>query len=159
MARSTLRRTPGFAVAALVCLLLAGPAAAEEARAGDILVQGAMSRETAPGMTTGAAYLTLVNDGNATDRLVAASSPLAHHVMLHAHQVGGDGVARMIEADGGIELPPGVTVSLQPGGLHLMLMGLVQQLEPGSSLPLTLRFERAGELSLEVPVRPMRGGG
>jgi copper(I)-binding protein len=142
----------------LALLLSAGAAATEEARLGSIVVRDAMTRETTPSLTTAAVYLTLVNEGAAADRLIGAMSPLAAAVRIHEHRMTGDGVAVMREVEGGIELAPGASLSFEPGGLHLMLTGLEERLRAGSSLPLTLRFERAGALTLEVPIRSMRGG-
>jgi copper(I)-binding protein len=102
----------------------------------------------------GGAFVTLLNTADAPDRLVSASSAVAERVELHTHIMDG-GVMRMREVEGGIPLPPGETVNLQPGGLHIMLLGLNQGLAAGSRFPLTLTFEKAGSVQVEVPVEAM----
>jgi copper(I)-binding protein len=147
-----------LATALLALVLAAGPGLAEEARLGPIVVRDALVRETPPAPTTAAVYLTLVNQGTYADRLLGATSPAAATVQIHEHRMTAEGVAQMREVAGGIELAPGASVAFAPGGLHLMLVDLGERLRAGAALPLTLRFEHAGELSLEVPVRSMRGG-
>lgn len=112
-------------------------------------VQGAWARATAGRAPNGAAYLTIVNSGATMDRLLGAAAPVARTVELHTHLMDA-GVMRMREVTG-IEIHPGEPAVLRPGGLHAMLVGLKEGLKEGTSFPLTLRFERAGELT--VPVR------
>jgi periplasmic copper chaperone A len=134
---------------AVLIFPLAFPYAAlgQEARAGDIVITQAWSRAAGSG-GTGAAFLTLRNTGRQADRLLGASTPQAGKVELHSMVRDGE-VMRMREAPA-IDLPPGQEVVLRPGGLHIMMLGLTGALEQGRTLPLTLRFERAG--SVEVPV-------
>ena len=134
------------------CLAAATPVAAgHETRLGPITIVHAYARPTAPGQPVGGAYLRLVNQGPA-DRLVAARSEVAAGVELHSMHMEGD-VMRMREI-AAVELPAGRTVALKPGGMHLMLVGLKAPLETGDSFPLTLKFERAGEVVVTVPVEP-----
>ncbi len=109
---------------------------------------------------TGAGYMTLRNTGEAADRLVAASTPAAGRAELHTMTMDGD-VMRMRRVEA-IEIPPGGSTELRPGGLHVMLFGLKQPLKEGDRFPLTLRFERTGEVTVEVAVRgagaPMEHG-
>lgn len=156
-------RTP-FAAAATLALGLAGAVAAAAAaegaaaRAGDLVIADAYARATLGRATNSAAYLTIEATGDQPDRLVGAASPAARAVELHAHAMDG-GVARMRPVDA-IEIDPGAPVALQPGGLHLMIVGLGGPLAEGATFPLTLTFERNGEVALELPVRGMaRGGG
>jgi len=97
----------------------------------------------------GAAYLALRSDVD--DRLLSATTPVADHVMIHASETGADAVTRMIHLVA-LDLEAGQTVRFAPGGMHLMLMGLAGKLEDGASFPLTLTFERAGAITVEVPV-------
>lgn len=97
-----------------------------------------------------AAYMTIVNHGAAQDRLVAAASPIARVVELHTHRMD-NGVMRMRPVEG-IEVNVGEPAVLRPGGLHVMLIGLTRDLKAGETVPLTLRFETAGERTVEVPV-------
>lgn len=130
----------------------AAPAAAPTATpAAQPTATRAWARATPPGLTVGAAYVTLTG-GAEPDRLVGASSPRASMVQIHVI-VESNGVAGMREVDG-VDVPAGRTVVLAPGGTHLMLMGLDGPLVAGQSLPLTLEFERAGRIDVVAQVRP-----
>ncbi|MBL6076446.1 copper chaperone PCu(A)C [Belnapia sp. T18] len=117
---------------------------------GDIQVTEPWSR-AAGANGTGAGFLTIRNAGTQPDRLLSAASPVARSVELHTHMRDGE-VMRMRQAEGGIPIPPGATVTLRPGGFHVMLIGLTQPLAAGSDVPLTLRFERAGETQVMLHV-------
>jgi copper(I)-binding protein len=129
---------------------LAGPA-----QAGEVMVHAAWARATIGNAPNSAAYMTLETTGDAPDRLIATSSPLAAKAELHAHIMDG-GIARMRPVEA-VEVAPGAPAVLEPGGLHIMLFGLRQKLAPGDSVPLTLIFEQAGEVTVEAPVRAMAG--
>lgn len=98
----------------------------------------------------GAGFLVIRNGGAAADRLVAATSPVAGRVELHTHIRDGD-VMRMRPVDG-IPVPAGGSVALQPGGLHLMFTGLNRALVAGETIPVTLRFAEAGEVTVGLRV-------
>ena len=106
-------------------------------------------RPTAPGAKVGGAFMTLVG-GKQADRLISASSPAAAVVELHTHLME-DGVAKM-RAIPVIEVPAGGKVELKPGGLHIMLINLKAPLVAGENVSLKLRFEKAGEIEIRVPV-------
>ena len=106
----------------------------------------AWSRAT-PGPTA-AVYLELRNTGADSDRLMGATSPAAERIEFHEHRMV-DGVMSM-NAVPQIDLPAGKTATLAPGGRHLMLFGLAKPLRPGDRLSLTLRFEMAGEITVEA---------
>lgn len=129
----------------------AQPAGAMVVMAGDIEISGAFSRATLPNAPVGAGYLTLVNKGTLDDRLVAVSTPVAGVAQLHEMKMDGD-VMKMGELPDGIPVPAGETVTLAPGGLHIMLMDLKQALVEGSTFPLTLTFEKAGAITIDVLV-------
>ncbi len=124
------------------------------AQAQDIRVEQPWSRAMPPTAPAAAAYFVLHNTGAGADRLVGAATPIAGKAELHEHAHVG-GVMQMREVAGGIPLPAGAEVSFQPGGYHVMLLELPRQLKDGEQFPLTLRFEKAGELTVEVPVRHM----
>lgn len=107
----------------------------------------------------GAGFMGIRNNGAEADRLVAASSPAAPRMELHTHIRDGD-VMRMRPVND-IPVPAGQTVRLQPGGLHLMFIGLSQELHQGQSVPVTLVFERAGPVTLllEIQAAGARGHG
>jgi copper(I)-binding protein len=126
-------------------------AAPGEASVGDVAVTAAYARAAAAPGGASAAYMTLTA-ATAPDRLLSAASPAAAKVELHAHTLDAQGVARMIAVQA-VEVTPGSPTELKPGGLHVMLMGLTAPLTEGQSIPLTLTFEKAGPVTLEVPVR------
>ncbi len=142
-----------FALAVVLGLatgLSALAAAAHEFTAGDITVRHPWSRATPGRAPNGAVFLTLVNGGATADRLVAASSPVAARAGFHTTLREGEVMKmRPLQA---IEVPAGGAATLAPGGLHIMLMGLKAPLRKGESFPLTLTFERAGTVVVEVVV-------
>jgi copper(I)-binding protein len=125
--------------------LSAGAAGAAEPPA----IAEAWIRATPPGARTGAAYLTVTSSGG-PDRLLGASTPAAGAVEIHAH-VADRGMSRMVRV-AELALPAGEAVRLEPGGLHLMLLDLAGPLAAGTTVPMTLRFESAGTVELEIPV-------
>lgn len=135
-------------MAALCAALLPLAAAAHDVKAGDLLIGHPWARATAGKMTTGIAYLTVTNNGMEADRLVSAISPAAPSATLHTHLIE-DGVMKMRPVDG-IDIAPGTTVALKPGGLHIMLLGLKVPLKEGDSFPLTLTFQKAGPVTVSV---------
>jgi copper(I)-binding protein len=135
---------------ALVVTLLAPPAVAA-----DIRIEDSWARASLGQARNGAAYMTIHTIGPQPDRLVAASSPVAGKVELHNNVVVGN-VAQMRPVDA-IEVTPGSPAVLQPGGLHVMLLDLRAPLQAGQSFPVTLRFERAGEVQVHVEIRAARG--
>ncbi|MDD9745773.1 copper(I)-binding protein [Roseovarius sp. MBR-154] len=96
-----------------------------------------------------AAYLTLTSDQS--DQLVAITTPVAGNVTIHAVETGDDGVSRMVKIDA-LDLPSGEPVTLAPGSMHLMLMGLSEKLEEGTDLPLILTFASGARMEVNVPV-------
>ena len=126
--------------------------AATEARAqqpGPVAVTAPWTRAAGAG-GTGAGFMTIRNTGATADRIVAARSPAARVVELHTHIREGD-VMRMRPVPA-IDLPPGQTVTLQPGGLHIMLIQLNAPLRQGERVPVTLVLERGGEVTVDLPV-------
>lgn len=131
--------------------LLAAPAAAETlAETGTLVIADGSARAAGAAARSGAGYVTLTNTGDADDRLVAAESPAAERVELHNHIVE-DGIARMIEIEGGIPLPAGETVSLEQGGMHIMFLGLTDEWGD-DGIPVTLVFEQAGKVEVTLPL-------
>lgn len=139
----------------LAALMLAAPeAAAENFRAGDLTIQQPWARASAGRARVGVAYLTIANGGAAPDRLLGVASPVAQRAALHVTAMEG-GIMKM-RAVGAVDIPPGETVTLAPGGLHIMLMRLAAPLKRGTAFPLTLTFARAG--AVEVTVRVLGPG-
>lgn len=134
--------------AALAATLFALPALA----GGPIEVEDAYARSSTSMSKSGAAFMLMTNTSGADDRLIAARSPAAAKVELHTHIEGDGGVMRMTEIEGGIAIADGETHVFQRGGDHLMFMGLKHPFEDGETVPVTLVFEKAGEVEIEVPV-------
>jgi copper(I)-binding protein len=144
-------------LAGLAALSLPTLALAHSYKAGEIDIGHPWSR-AAPAGITGAGFLTLTNKGSTPDRLVGARAEIARSVELHNHVMDGD-VMRMRPVPA-IEIAPGAEVKLAPGGLHIMLIGLKEPLVKGARVPLTLVFEKAGEVPVELAVEAAgaRGG-
>jgi len=103
------------------------------------------------GGSNSAAYLVINNDGREPDRLIRAETDFAHSTELHiSENVDGVMTMRPVEA---VDIPAGGTVELKPGGLHIMLVGLTQDLNPGDKLPITLIFDKAGKITIDAEVR------
>jgi periplasmic copper chaperone A len=143
-----------LATLALVIGLAGGSAAAERVEVGGVAISDAWARASLGSAPNSTAYMTLEVQGDEGDRLIGGSTPAAEQVQLHVHVMEGD-IARMRQVEA-IEVAAGAPTVLAPGGLHVMLLGLAAPLAEGDTLPLTLVFERAGEVALEIPVRGLR---
>jgi len=141
---------------ALSLVAVVASARAGEATLGDLHVGDAYARASIGMARSGAVYLEIRNRGGG-DTLVALETAVAEGAMLHETRMR-DGVMRMRHLAGGLPLPAGETVALAPGGTHIMLMGLRQPLREGERFPLTLRFEKAGEVEVEVEVLGVAAG-
>ena len=125
-------------------------------QAGNVMIQDGWARASIGNAANSAAYMSLMIEGDDTDTLIAVSTPAAEKAELHTHVLEND-IAKMRPVDA-IEVAPGEATVLEPGGLHVMLMGLKGKLEEGSAIALTLTFENAGEVTLDVPVRGLKAG-
>ena len=115
-----------------------------------VQVEQPWTRATPPGATVAGGYLVIRNRGGAPDRLVGASSPAADKVELHVHSMEG-GVMKMREVPA-YEVPARGSVELKPGGAHLMFVDIKRSFKEGEKIPVTLKFEKAGEVSTEFQV-------
>lgn len=138
-----------LAAAALAVFSLQGTALAHDYQIGSLRIAHPWARATVPGQSAGGAFLRLENRGEA-DRLLSARSDAAASVELHTMTMDGN-IMRMRELDA-VALPAGQTVEFKPGGLHIMLRELKAPLKQGERVPLTLRFEKAGEVKVELSV-------
>ncbi len=136
----------------LAAALVAGLAASAAAQGtpSAIAVTDAWARATPPGAKTGAAYVTVANKGTGDDRLIGVSTPVARQAQVHT-TINDNGVMKMRPV-AALDVKPGTSVSLKPGGLHVMLMGLKAPLTQGQSFPLTLTFAKAGKIETTVKV-------
>lgn len=127
-------------------------AAAQEIKAGDLAIDKPWSRATPAGAKVAAGYMTITNKGSAADRLVGVSTSAAGRVEVHEMAMK-DGVMTMRPISGGLPIDPGKTVTLAPGGSHLMFMDLKAPLKQGQKIPVTLEFEKAGKVNVTVDVQ------
>ncbi|WP_163849521.1 DUF1775 domain-containing protein [Pseudooceanicola aestuarii] len=118
---------------------------------GDLTITGAYSRATLPNAPVGGGFFTVANTGAQADRLVSVSSPVAGRAEIHEMAMEGD-VMRMRALPDGLEIPAEGTVTLKPGGFHLMLMDLKDRLIEGETLTVTLTFEQAGAVDILLPI-------
>ena len=136
--------------ATLALALTAGAAAQSTSKIGPIEVSDAWARASAGRAGAGAAYFEVRNHDAKSDSLVSAKTDVSRTASLHAH-IMKDDIMRMVRVDG-LEVPAGGRATLRPGGHHVMLMGLAQPLMRGHSFPLSLTFEKAGTVNVEVVI-------
>ena len=144
-------------LAILAGLAFSGVAQAHDFKLGALTIHHPWARASIGAAKAGAAYLTVGNEGEEIDRLVGIASPVAKRVGLHTNLIE-DGVAMMRPVEA-IEVAPGEPAVLQPGGLHVMLMGLKAPLVEGEKFLLTLTFEQAGEIEVWVAIEDATAAG
>jgi copper(I)-binding protein len=137
-----------------LAVLWTGTAGAHDYKLGTLEIGHPWARATPPTAPAGGGYMTITNKGTDPDRLVSVKSPAAGMVQVHEMKMEGN-VMRMRELEGGLAIPPGATVALAPGGLHLMMMGLKVPLKQGERVPVTLVFEKAGTIDVELVIAAM----
>jgi copper(I)-binding protein len=136
---------------ALCAALVAGPAWAQQK--GNLEIDAPWARATPPGASVGGGFASISNRGAAPDKLVGASSPAAERVELHVMSMDG-GVMRMQQVSA-FDVPAHGALVLKPGGNHLMFIGLKEPFKEGARVPVTLRFEKAGEVEVQLGVGAM----
>lgn len=134
-------------LAAAVAATFALPAFAE-----GIMVKDAYVRTAMKGAKSGAAFMQIMNTTGEDDRLIDAKSAIAKKVELHTHKDMGEGVMKMVHVEEGFAIPAGGMHSLARGGDHVMFMGLTQDMNQGESIEVTLTFEKAGDITVQIPV-------
>lgn len=147
-----------FAGVALFAAAAVTPLLAQSVTAGKLVIDHPWSRQTAPGQKVGGGFLTITNKGKADDRLISASSSVAGEVQLHTMSMDG-GVMRMRQLKDGISIPAGKSVALKPGGLHIMFIGLKRPFALGETIPVILRFQRQGAVTVRFKVEPVGANG
>jgi copper(I)-binding protein len=129
---------------------------AHEFKIGDLEIGHPYSKAMIPGSKVAGGYMTITNHGSAPDRLVSASTSFAAETEIHEMKVEND-IMTMNEIPGGLEIPPGQTVELKPGGLHVMFMNVASPSKEGDRIKATLTFEKAGTVEVEFAVGPANG--
>ena len=138
--------------------LSATTAMAHGYQAGSLSIQHPWSRETAVGQAVGGGFLTIANSGTREDRLLSGTTSVAAEVQLHTMTMDG-GIMRMRQVTDGIAIPAKGSVELKPGDYHIMFIGLKRQLRQGDRVPVTLRFQRAGNVTVQFAVQPVSATG
>ncbi len=134
--------------------LLAVPSMAQDYKLGSLEITTPWTRATAPTARTGGGFMTITNKGTTADRLVSARSTASEKVEIHEMQMDGS-VMRMRELAKGLDIPPGATVMLKPGSYHIMFMELKAPLAKDAKVPVTLVFEKAGSIDVQLNVQAM----
>lgn len=137
--------------------LVASPAWAQAYKLGPLEIDQPWTRATAATAKAGGGFVTITNKGATPDRLIAARSTASDKVEIHEMKMDGN-VMRMRELANGLEIPPGATVTLKPGGLHIMFMELKAPFAKDAKVPVTLVFEKAGSIDVELVVQAMGAG-
>ena len=145
-------------ISAILLIVFSVASRAEEYRAGDLIVVDPWSRPLPEVSVNGAAYMNIHNQSAKPDRITGAASEIAEKIEIHTH-VNEGGLMKMVHLEHGAELPPGEMVTFQPGGLHVMLLGLTSPLKVGLEYKLTLMFEVAGEMEVTVRVEDRESSG
>ena len=153
--RNVAKKTIGWSAAAVSALGLAQlaitAASAADYDVGSIHISQPWSRATPKSAATGAAYMTITNNGKTPDKVNCVSSDASAECQIHSVTMD-NGVMQMRPVEGGLEIKPGETVTLKPGSFHMMLLDLKHPLEQGSSMKATLKFDSAGTVDVEYPV-------
>ena len=145
--------------AVVVYSMVSSVSHAHEYTAGPLRIEEPWSRESPPGTSVGFGYMRVTNTGERPDRLVAGRSPLAEDVRFHRTVRQEDGTTKMVRQKDGVAIPAGATIKFEPGGYHVMLIGLQRPVGPEKPVPLTVRFERAGEVEMNLAVQPLGATG
>ncbi len=119
---------------------------------GSIMVSAGLARMSFGRAVNSAGFLSIENRGKQDDVLIGASSMISQRTELHTHIRDGE-IMRMRRVEGGIKVPTGKTTTLQPGGLHVMFIGLKKPLKNGDQFPLTLTFQKAGNIEITMTAR------
>lgn len=150
----TFLRGAAVTFSAVAAGIVAAPAAAADYDAGSMHISTPWARATPKGAAAGAGYMTITNNGTTPDTVSCVSDDASVRCQIHSATMEG-GVMKMRPVESGLDIKPGETVTLQPGGYHIMFVNLKHPLEQGQSVKATLKFEHAGTVDVEYPVVPI----
>lgn len=136
---------------ALATLLFSALAQAHDYTLGSLSIDHPWARATAPGAPVGGGFMSISNTGEEPDRLLGGSADFATEVQIHESSMA-DGMMRMQHRPDGVSVPEGGALVLRPGSYHLMFVGLQRRLVEGERETVTLEFERAGEIEVELTI-------
>jgi len=148
-AAKNIRLAAGLALALAQFAATAAPAT--DYNVGPMQITAPWARATPKGASTGAAYMTITNTGKTPDKVSCVSSDASAQCQIHTMTMT-NGVMQMRPVEGGLEIKPGETVTLKPGGLHVMLVSLKHPLEQGKTVKATLKFDTAGPVDVDCPI-------
>ena len=117
-----------------------------------VVVKDAWVGKVPPSSPVAAAYMTITNEGNADDKLLSVTTDISGSTMIHQTVIDDQGVAKMNMVDA-LVIPAGKSVELKPGGTHVMLMDLKEPVTDKDKIELDLKFENAGDIKVEAPVK------
>ena len=150
-----------FILAAMLAAWATLPAQAADVTVGSLKISAPWARATPKGASVGGGYMKITNTGTAPDRLIGGSTDISKSFEVHEMKMEG-GVMKMRPVAGGIEIKPGETVTLDPSGYHVMLVGLKKQLKQGDHFKATLEFAKAGKVEVDFTIEGIgakTGGG
>jgi len=145
-------------ILAAALVLVAAPGFAQSYKVGTIEIEQPWARATPKGATIGAGYMKITNTGTEPDRLIGGTVAFARKFEVHSMTME-QGVMKMREVKDGLEIKPGETVELKPGGYHVMFVDLKQPLKQGEDVSVTLKFAKAGTIEIKYPVQAVGAGG
>ena len=140
-------------LAAFAAVSLGVPGSAQDIKVGALTITAPFARATLPNAPVAGGFLTVTNTGATDDTLIGAASDIAGKVQIHEMVMDGD-VMKMRELANGLVISAGETIALKPGGYHLMFMDLNGGLVEGETVKVTLMFEKAGSVAVELPIGP-----
>ncbi len=140
-----------FIVAAVLTAWAAMPAQAEDVTIGSLKISAPWARATPKGASVGGGYMKITNTGATPDHLVGGSTDISRRFEVHEMKME-NGVMKMRPVANGIEIKPGQTVELNPGGYHVMFVALKKQLMQGDHFKATLEFAKAGKIDIDFTV-------
>jgi periplasmic copper chaperone A len=144
--------------ATLIALVVSATLAfAHGFKVGDLEIHHPWSKAMNPGAKTGGGFMKITNHGKEPDRLIKVSSDAAGLIQVHDMKVD-NGMMTMAEVPGGLEIAPGATVELSPGGIHVMFMSVKTPFKEGEKIKAVLSFEKAGDVAVEFKVEPANKG-
>ena len=118
---------------------------------GALKISGVWTKAMLPGQPVGVGYLTVENTGAEADRVVSVTSSASPDVQIHEMKMEGD-IMKMRQLADGLEIPAGGKLELKPGGFHLMFMAVPEPFKEGGMVKITLKFEKAGDVEVKLPV-------
>lgn len=143
---------------ALGLLAFTAPALAHDYKAGTLKIDHPWTRATPGGAKVGGGFMKITNTGTETDRLVGASADIAKTLEIHEMKMEGN-VMKMRALEKGLEIKPGETVELKPGGYHVMFIDLAAPLKEGEKIKGELVFEKAGKVEVEFKIESRASAG